>query len=155
MIRIKWRKKASTFEYDPEDMIGEPVVYWINEPFARIYDFTPTAFPDPDSPNALTVEQLPKMIEDYVEPEHMKEYMADQKEVTDVLVYRDKEGQARVPLQFNDKHRGLPNKIFLPCLMAKRTIGQTGNPHTTYMVISYIEDFWPIGHFEQPAQSAA
>ena len=150
VVKISWRKKASGLAYDPADRIGEPVVCSINEPFAKLYDFVYKAFPDPDGPNAATAAVLLKNVAEFVDEEHLRLFKEDQTRVADRLIFKDSDGQAQVPLQFNHRHPTLPGKVFLPCMLAKRTMGDPGRPHTTYLVVSYIEDFWPIDHSDSP-----
>lgn len=145
VIRVMWRRKSDPLRYDPEDIIGEPVVYSINHDFATLFDFKYEAFPEPDGPEALTVGRLLKRLDDYIDTEHMKIFVDDQIRVANVLIFDDRDGRAKIPLQFNNRHPKLANQVYLPCVVGKRTIGRSEkNPHATYLHIVYIEDFYPI-----------
>jgi hypothetical protein len=141
MVRIRWRRQSSNDGYRPEDMIGEPVIYAINDTFARLFDLSYQRFPDPNGSTPLTRDRLLESVRNYIDDEHMKRLNQDQERLANRLILKDRPDQARVPLQFNANHPEHPNEVFLPCMIGKRTVGEGRMPHTTYLLISYIRDF--------------
>ena len=72
---------------------------------------------------------------------------------------------ADVPLRFREATDGgddhlhpnkdIRGKIYLPCLTAKTTVGDPEHPHSTYLIISFVEQFWPTDHPMHPKPTAS
>jgi len=145
VVRIKWKKKHSTLGYNPEDMIGEPVVYSLNDKYKQLFNYQVAGFPNPDSNDAITSNVLIENIEECIDHEHLVAFKDDQINAASKIIIKDQYGQAKVPLQFNDKHPTFPNKAYLPCMVGKRTVGNTSSPHAVFLLIAFVEDFFPVG----------
>jgi hypothetical protein len=150
VVKVGWKKKSDQNTYLPEDIIGVPIVCAINDSFAHLFDYGPGDFPSPDGPSPATSESLLQRIERYVLPDHLRKLKKDQAEVVQRIVFEERNSYARVPLQFNELHPSYPNALFLPCLISKRVVGSQTGEHKTYLVISYVRDFWPVDHPKNP-----
>lgn len=145
VVRINWSRRKGPLEYDPTDMIGEPVIYTGNREYMELFDLNVNEFPDPHGDNPLTLSNLLLRIKPYIEPGNFQKFEDDQLRLTQRIVLQDGYDQAEIPLQITDKHPKFANKVLLPCLISKRVIGSTHSPHTTYLLVAFILDFWPIG----------
>lgn len=145
IVHIRWRKKSGMV-YAKEDLIGEPIVCAMNQAFSELFDFAAPSSLDTDGPNAWTSQRLFDQIRDYVLPEHMTQLERDQTEVSRRIIFEERPGHAKVPLQFNEQHPNTiyRNGIYLPCLIAKRIVGKQTSEHETYLLIVYVKDFYPI-----------
>lgn len=157
VVRINWSGKSGGDKYKKEDMMGAPVVCAMNPHFADLYDLNYQSFDPDDKDNAWTAKRLLRSVKAYMEQRYMELFLEDQDNVFDRIVFEDKTGQASVPLQFNAGHPSsqFRDKVFLPCIIGKRTVGSPDKPHTTYLLVSYIQDFWPIGHPDNPRHQDA
>ena len=102
--------------------------------------------PDPNGNQALTGELLLNNVKPYIKEEHFEMFMQDQQRINEQIIFRDGIATATVPLQFNDKHPdpAFRGKVILPNLVAKRIVGEQHRPHVMYLMITFIEDFFPI-----------
>lgn len=151
VVRIRWKRKVDPFKRSADDIIGKPVVSAINTSFAELFCFREEDFPDPDGPLALTSNRLLQNVKEYINPLHLKKLEQDQERVSKKIIFEGMDDSASVPLQFNSQHPKYPGALFLPCLMYKYdTESKEGGPFTTYLLISYVRDFWPVDHPNNP-----
>lgn len=144
LIRIRWKKKTDQFGYTEADMLGAPIVSDVNPAFANLYDFAFQGLPNPDGEAPLTSERLLKRIDPYVEDEHRTRLRDDQSRVGARIIFEEADAYATVPLQFNGRHPYFPRQCFLPCLIAKRLVGEQTGPHETYLLVCYVQYFHPL-----------
>lgn len=150
VVRLRWKKKSDELEYKIEDLEQEPVVYGINPAFARLYNFNFNDFPHPDGKKPLTSARIMERLSKYMDPLHLEKLKADQAEVGRKIIFEGIETDAAVPLQFNENHPYYPNSAFLPCLVCKNVDGEESGPHEVYLLVTYIHNFWPIDHPNNP-----
>lgn len=146
VVRIHWRKRYRKNQYRVEDMLEEPIVCTANEPFKQLFDLQDIPQSNKTNQERLTSADLLNHVKDYVDSDHMEKFIADQQRLTQRVVFEERNATATVPLQFNARHESFKNRVFLPCLVGSRTEGSTHVPHTTYLLVVYIEDFWPIDY---------
>ncbi len=158
VLRINWKSKTGDggLTYDPNDIVGEPVVCDADYLFRQIFRITGIDFDSQNSPK-VTFSYLMSNIERYVDKETYQAFLDNQAELRDEIILRDGDAVAKVPLRFygpddavsrSQLHpiEHLRGKVFLPSLTAKTSVGETRYPHTTYLIITFVEDFWPYGH---------
>ena len=157
IVQIKWKQKSGDYAYDPEDMDGEPIIYSGNPQFRSLFNMA-DEIPDPSGPTPLTSEKLLARIAPFLRKGNLEEFSRDQARLIDPIFLGDGFGQAEVPLETAEDHPrdGYKNKVFLPCMIGKRTVGDnTEAPHMTYLMIAYIVDFWPEHHKKERASHKA
>lgn len=144
VVRIKWQRKRGD-KYDPTDMIGTPVIYEANNDYFRMFDLEggPDA-PDPDGESALIVSKMIERLKDYIEPQHYEKFKEDQDLLAEKIILNDRIWQAKVPMQFNDKHEAYANQIYLPSMIGKRVVGSPQSPHVVFLAIAFIKEFLPL-----------
>ena len=148
IVKIDWEKRSGN-EYHQSDIAGTPYVCHANKEFADLWDFTYDEFLpnfDNDPSRRLTDAVLMNSIHDYVEPDHLQQFKDDQEKLIDQIIFKRKDDLARVPLQFNSKHRkeAYKNTCYLPYLISKQTIGDLSGPHEMYLLVCYVKDFFPL-----------
>ena len=143
VVRIKWSKMSTADAYLPEDMEGPPVICSGNPELLSLFNYAGTSgLPSPDSDQALS---LPAVIErlkhrNLVSGPDLDEFHAEQTQLQEDIILGNAPGRATVPLRFNGKHtEAYRNKSFLPCLLGRRTVGDTSKPHTTYLLTAFVE----------------
>jgi hypothetical protein len=140
VVRVKWKRKSGGLVYLPEDMDGEPVFTHAGPRFWELFHFPQQEkMPDPDGHEALTLGKLMNRIKTLgiIDPKDYEELIEDQMRLTREILYEDGFGRADVPLRFNSIHRALPNRTYLPTLLAKRTLGDRRRQHATYLLVVY------------------
>jgi len=145
IVRIKWNRKSGDFAYLPEDMDGPPIICSANDQFRYLFNMA-DEIPDPNGDRPLTSQGQLDRITPYLRKGNLEELTRDQTRLFDPIFLGDGFGQAEVPLETTADHPrdGYKNKVLLPCMIGKRTVGDnTDAPHITYMLISFVEDFWP------------
>ena len=76
------------------------------------------------------------------------------------LFIEDLPAKAKIPLDFRSGQERHPdpefrNKVYLPVLISKKVVGVRASPHTTYYIITYIEDFFPLGEQNTKKENAS
>ena len=156
VIQIKWKKRAERFRYHPTDMVDaeQPIVRDANDEFKNIFCINQnTQFPS-QGPNKVTYQMLMDSIEPFVSDENLNAFNEDQARLSENLIFGSTMTSAEVPLRMEDNHPNvnIRGKVYLPCLMAKHTVGDTDKAHTTYFIISFVERFWPHDDPDNPRQ---
>lgn len=156
VIQIKWKKRSERFKYLPTDMVDieQPIVRDANDEFKNIFCINQnTQFPS-QGPNKVTYSMLMDSIKPFVSDENLEAFNSDQMQLTENLIFGSTMTTARVPLRMEDSHPNvnIRGKVYLPCLVAKHTVGDTDKAHTTYFIISFVERFWPHDHPNNPRQ---
>lgn len=153
IVQLKWKKKSGEYGYLPEDMDGEPIVYSGNNQFRSLFNMV-SEIPDPNGPTPLTQRKLLGRITRFLVDGNLEAFSRDQQRLGETIAFGDGFDQAEVPLETTADHPrdGYKNKVFLPCMVGKRTVGDnTEAPHMTYLLIAFIEDFWPEAHAHERA----
>lgn len=150
VIQIKWKKRAERFRYHPTDMVDaeQPIVRDANDEFKNIFCINQnTQFPS-HGPDKVTYKMLMDSIEPFISDDNLDAFNEDQARLSDSLIFGSTMTSAEVPLRMLDNHPNvnIRGKVYLPCLMAKHTVGDTDKAHTTYFIISFVERFWPHDH---------
>lgn len=158
VIQIKWKRRSERFRYLPTDMVDaeQPIVRDANDEFKNIFCINQnTHFPS-QGPNKVTYKMLMDSIEPFISEDNLMAFNDDQARLTESLIFGSTMTSAEVPLRMLDNHPNvnIRGKVYLPCLMAKHTVGDTDKAHTTYYIISFVERFWPHDHPEGPRQRA-
>lgn len=148
VVRIRWKGRIGR-EYTSENLIGNPVICNANNDFLRLFDLH--EIPDPDGTQPLTSQSLVERIRPFIDPVDLKRFIDDQASLFEKIVFEGRHYAANIPLQFNECHRYYGNQIMLPSLIAKQIVGEATKPHTTFLLVVYIEDFWPIGYQQEAA----
>jgi hypothetical protein len=153
LLRICWKGKTGPGnDYRPEDIEGDVVVCDGNEGFREIFAVSASDFGGNES-RVYSYTQLMSNIRKYVCPLHLEKFDEEQEELRHELIFGETRIVAKVPLRFMDEsdaadhlHQstGMRGRVFLPCLMAKNTIGQVDHFHATYMIVSFVEQFWTV-----------
>lgn len=149
IMRICWSKRSGRHRYHDGDMRGEPVVCTSNEEFLQLFD-QGGGVPDPDGDHPLTFSDMLSHVKPFFESHKYKKFEDDQSHLVQKIIYQGRNGVAKVPMEFNSEHTNpaYRNKCYLPCLVGKLRVGDINVPHTTYLLINYIEDFWPVDHHD-------
>lgn len=145
IVRIKWKRQSGVQKYEPEDMIGEPVVYQLNDQYAKIFDFARANLPDPNGERPLTIGRLIDQVSDYVDPADLEIFNKDQAEISDKVIFRNAAfSSAKVPLRFNEHHPSeeVRGKSYLPVLLSRKQIGDLNHPHLMFLAIVMIPGPW-------------
>ena len=145
IVRIKWKRQSGVQKYKPEDIDGEPAVYYANEQYANIFDFALADFPDPNGESPLTIPRLIEQVSDYVDPADLESFKKDQAEISEKIIFKNAAfSSARVPLRFNQQHpfEGTRGKSYLPVLLSRRRIGDPNHPHTMFLAVVMIPGPW-------------
>jgi hypothetical protein len=156
VIQIKWKKRAERFKYLPTDMVDteQPIVRDANDEFKNIFCINQnTQFPS-QGPNKVTYQMLMDSIEPFVSDENLDAFNEDQARLSQNLIFGSTMTSAEVPLRMEENHPNvnIRGKVYMPCLVAKHTVGDTDKAHTTYFIISFVERFWPHDHPNNPRQ---
>ncbi len=154
VIQIKWKKRAERFRYHATDMVDteQPIVRDANDEFKNIFCINQnTQFPS-QGPNKVTYQMLMDSIEPFVSDENLSAFNVDQARLSENLIFGSTMTSAEVPLRMEDNHPNvnIRGKVYMPCLVAKHTVGDTDKAHTTYFIISFVERFWPHDHPNNP-----
>ena len=163
IVRIDWKRRSDNLSYHPDDMDGAPVVADANYLFRQIFHIENVNL-GPDYPSDVTFENLMSRIEPYVDERDYTDFLTEQAQLLKWIVFDNGQASAEVPLRFKGTGNGddgalhpnkeIRGKVYLPCLTAKTTIGDPEHPHTTYLLVSFIEQFWPTDHPEHPGNRA-
>jgi len=156
VIQIKWKKRSERFRYLPTDMVDteQPIVRDANDEFKNIFCINQnTQFPS-QGPNKVTYGMLMDSIRPFIGDDNLAAFNKDQMQLTENLIFGSTMTTAQVPLRMEDSHPNVNvrGKVYLPCLVAKHTVGDTDKAHTTYFIISFVERFWPYDHPNNPHQ---
>ena len=156
VIQIKWKKRAERFRYHVTDMVDaeQPIVRDANDEFKNIFCINQnTQFPS-QGPNKVTYQMLMDSIEPFVSDENLNAFNEDQARLSENLIFGSTMTSAEVPLRMEENHPNvnIRGKVYMPCLVAKHTVGDTDKAHTTYFIISFVERFWPHDHPNNPRQ---
>lgn len=159
VVRIDWKRRSDDLSYRGEDMDHPPMVADANYLFRRIFHIENLDM-GPDVASDITFERLMLRIQPFVAEHDYADFLAEQAQLMKWIVLGNGHAVAEVPLRFkadglDDEDRLHPNKdirgkIYLPCLTAKTTVGDTDHPHSTYLIISFVEQFWPTDHPQHP-----
>jgi hypothetical protein len=106
----------------------------------------------------LTQKKLLGRITRFLKEGNIEAFSQDQERLGKTIILGDGFDQAEVPLETTADHPrdGHKNKVFLPCMIGKRTVGDnTEAPHMTYLMIAFIQDFWPEAHKGERASHKA
>lgn len=147
ILRILWKRKSGTTGYVLDDMTGEPVVVSANNKYQALFALNMQPFPpDPNDRQALTAGRLLNNVKPYIKEEHFEKFVQDQNRTNELIIYNDSIGTAKVPIQFTNDHpeEAFKGKVILPNLIAKRVVGEPHRPHVMYLLVTFIEDFFPI-----------
>ncbi len=153
LLRICWKGKTGPGnDYRPEDIEGDVVVCDGNEGFREIFAVSASDFGDYES-RVYSYTQLMSNIRKYVCPLHLEKFDEEQDQLRHELIFGETRIVAKVPLRFMDEtddtdhlHQAsaMRGRVFLPCLMAKNTIGHVDHFHATYMIVSFVQQFWTV-----------
>ena len=155
VVQIRWKTKSGPGGYLPEDMDGPPIVYSANDEFRFLFNMA-SDLPDPNGPNPFTSGMQLERITPFLRAGNLEAFIEDQTRLSSNIIFGDGFDQAKVPLEITADHprAGYKNKVFLPCMIGKRTVGDnTDAPHMTYLLITFIEDFFPQD--EEPEKASA
>ncbi len=153
VLRIRWKRRSESLQYAKEDMDGEPVVYSASDNYLTLFGM-PGKLPDPDGPEPLTFERLMKHVKPYMDDKHMEEFLADQAQATERIVFQNRFARTKVPLRFNEGHPAYKMTAFLPHLIATRVVGDTVSPHSMFILIVFLEHNSFIGEDPKNVQQA-
>ena len=153
LLRICWRGKTGPGnDYRFEDLEGDIVVCDGNDGFREIFAVSASDFSEYES-RVYSYSQLMSNIRKYVCPVHLEKFDEEQEQLRQELIFGESRIVAKVPLRFMDETddsenlhsaANLRGHVFLPCLMAKNTIGHVDHFHATYMIVSFVEQFWSV-----------
>ena len=159
IVRINWKRRSDDLSYRPEDMDGAPVVADANYLFRRIFHIENLNL-GPDYTSDITFERLMNRIQPFIAPQDYADFLAEQGQLMNWIVLGNGHATAYVPLRFKDDtqdedavlhpNQDIRGKVYLPCLTAKSTVGDPEHPHSTYLLISFVEQFWPTDHPMHP-----
>lgn len=159
IVRITWKRRSDDLSYRADDMDGAPVVADANYLFRRIFHIENLNL-GPDYTSDITFERLMHRIRPYVTDEDYTDFLTEQAQLMKWIVLDNGHASADVPLRFKapgqdeetqlHPNKDIRGKVYLPCLTAKTTIGDPEHPHTTYLIISFVEQFWPTDHPNHP-----
>lgn len=159
IVRIDWKRRSDDLSYRPEDMDGAPVVADANYLFRRIFHIENLNL-GPDYTSDITFERLMNRIQPFIAPEDFEDFLTEQAQLMNWIVLGNGHATAYVPLRFRAEgpetgealhpNKDIRGKVYLPCLTAKKTIGDPEYPHSTYLIISFVEQFWPTDHPNHP-----
>lgn len=158
IVQIRWKEKTGDGVYVLDDMDGPPLVYSGDDQFRYMFNMVEPEIPDPNGPNPLTQEELLKRIAPFLRKGNVEAFIRDQQRLLKSIILGNGFDQAQVPLEIAADHPrdGYKNKVLLPCMVGKRTVGDnTSAPHTTYLLIVFIEDFWPEAYKQKRASRQA
>lgn len=144
-VQARWNKMRDQGlkRYDPADLDGEPIVYTANDYYFEMLDYRlkqKTYSPDE---NALTSSMITDKLSksNFVDPLDFNEWKEDQSRLMQEIVFKSSFARARVPLRFNSNHprEEYRGKLYLPTLVATRTVGKEERPHATYYLVVFVE----------------
>jgi hypothetical protein len=143
VVRIKWSKMSAGDAYLPEDMDGHPVICSGNPELLSLFNYAGNGgLPSPDSDQALTLGGVIERLKhrNLVSGADLDDFHAEQNQLQEDIILGNAPGRATVPLRFNNRHtEAYRGKSFLPCLLGRRTVGDTSKPHTTYLLTAFVE----------------
>ncbi len=158
VVQIRWKEKTGDRRYVLDDMDGPPLVYSGNDQFRYLFNIVAPKIPDPNGPDPLTQIELLTRIAPFPRKGNVEVFERDQQRLLNSIILGDGFDQAQVPLEITAYHPrdGYKNKVLLPCMVGKRTVGDNNSaPHTTYLLIVFIEDFWPEAYKQKRASRQA
>lgn len=144
VVQIRWYKRSGRQQYLPGDMKGAPIVCQGNSYFLELFDLQKIENPDGKTP--LTFGELMERVKGFMDEKHYNAFIEEQGKLNQTIIFERRNAIATVPIQFNEHHGKQPNMVFLPVLVGKRTVGGVNAPHSTFLLIAFIADFWPIGY---------
>ena len=159
IVRINWKRRSDDLSYRPEDMDGAPVVADANYLFRRIFHIENLNL-GPDYTSDITFDRLMHRIQPFITPQDYEDFLSEQVQLMNWIVLGNGHATAYVPLRFKEDsqeaeaklhpNQDIRGKVYLPCLTAKSTVGDPEHPHSTYLLISFVEQFWPTDHPMHP-----
>jgi hypothetical protein len=146
VVKIDWKRMSfpDTGQYDPSDIAEGPgpVIFDANQQFL---DLVQLNFSSPFTAVKelrefrLTMSRILNNLKTFMRPADHEEFQKDQIRLTDELIFKNQPcGAARVPIRLNERHP-YRNRMFLPCLIGKKVEGDTSQPHSSYLIVVYIE----------------
>lgn len=141
VVRIPWRQKSKDLGYAPEDMDGDPEhaieVCHFNHAFRDLFDLRRP------SGVRLTMRKLLDRLSEqgYIDDANLAKFEHDQGELIQTIAFEEGFATARVALNLTRRHRKeqFQHKSYLPCLIARRVVGDERRPHNMYLMVSYID----------------
>ena len=130
--------------YTPADADGDAEVVSWNHRFLQMYNIEEHTAKSV----RLTLVELMKRLygpdkqTQLVEETDWQEFLADQMCLTRDIVFRgEKTRHGDFPIKFKHNHPSaeFAGKSMLPCLIAKRVVGDTSRPHSMYLVVIHVE----------------
>jgi len=145
-VQAKWNKMGNQRlrQYNLEDLDGEPIVYTANKEYfnmLNLSEWSQEKYSVDENPLMTSTIQELLSNSDFIDAPDFKAWKDDQDRLMAEIVLKNGFARATVPLRFNAKHphEEFRNKIFLPTLVAMRTVGKTQRPHATYFIIVFVE----------------
>ena len=84
----------------------------------------------------------------------MSEFLKDQEEASQAIIYDNRFAKTKVPIHLNAKHEFFPNTVYLPQLVARRVVGDAADsPHSMYIFVALIEGFVPLPEIDDNERS--
>lgn len=152
-VRMNWKKMSGKLTYLEEDAEGDLVVHDANDMFKELFNIR-GELPDPDSQDPLTVQDCMHRIENYVvdKEKNLPKIYCDQTKLKQEIIFNCGSSKALAPLTFSHRHpsKNFRGQCILPSLMSSETRGDKRKRHSTYYLICYLNDFWPIDHENNP-----
>lgn len=140
--------------YETDDLVEDPWIFDGNGDFFRFYDLTKK---DDETPYdalqrmKLTSASMMDSLTRWMSPQDMAAFRQDQARLAQEVILKDRQHLAfrcrrsepvttKAPIKLGPEHPLLPNRTFLPCLLAKRHQGDfPAGAHTTYLLIAYVD----------------
>lgn len=143
VVRIKWKRMSGDEIYTDSDLEDEPVICAANRAFLNLFDIARTGgIPDPDGSKPLTQTALAERLvkEQYVNQSTFETFLEEQNGLLNRLIFHCETDWATEPLRLDgENHHPYYSKAqFLPCVIAKWTIGERANRHEEYYLIAYV-----------------
>ena len=143
VIRIRWRTMSGDDVYTPNDLESEPVVCAANRAFLNLFDIARMGgVPDPDGERSLNQAALANRLQEegYVQQSTFSAFIEDQRKLTERLIFHCETDWATQPLYLDGEnhHPYYHRAHFLPCVIAKWTIGDRTKRHEEYFLVAYV-----------------
>jgi hypothetical protein len=146
VVKIDWKRMSfpETGQYDPSDIADGPgpVIFDANQQFLDLVQLnfsSPFTLVKELREFRLTMSRILNNLKSFMRPADHEEFQKDQLRLTDELIFKNQPcGAARVPIRLNERHP-YRNRMFLPCLIGKKVEGDTSQPHSSYLIVVYIE----------------
>src|SRR5262249_27876514 len=147
--RICWKGKGRKEGYKLDHVLGQPTLFGANPHFASmVLRSGQRPFPpDPDGPEALTLDDIRHDLDPYVETNAFQYFWSDLKDLADRVMeggggqFGSLGTRVKPPITFRSNHpdKNFKDKSLLVCPVAVKVFGEDTQQHLWYLLTVFVD----------------